>query len=151
MRSLRRRTLTTAIGTLVAALALTACTGPNSAYAGYAIFDREATAADQPPQEILDQMSESDSDGGRPDAQTARLAGTYDGVSLWLVKAVAPGYVCLIADAHDEADWIAGCAMGFGGVSAPGVGTFHFHPGDQELPSNGTAISDNVYVLHGLD
>ncbi|QPE05714.1 hypothetical protein IT882_06955 [Microbacterium schleiferi] len=148
MRSFRRRTLATAIGTLVAALALTACTGGND---GYAIFDREATAADQPPQEILDQMSESDPGGVRPEPETARLAGTYDGVSVWLVNTDTPGYVCLIADPQNGPEWVAGCALESGGVSAPGVGTFHFHPGDEELPSNGTAISENVYVLHGLD
>lgn len=150
MRPLTRRTLTATTGTLVAALALAACTGVSSAYRDYPIFEREATAADQPPQDILDQMNEVSTDDGRPEVESARLVGTYEDVSLWLVKTVAAGNVCLIAASSGEEDWVAGCGAPHNGeVMRADLGTFGWHADDVEVPSTATPISENVYVYTG--
>jgi len=150
MRPFARRTLTAAAGTLVAALTLAACTGESSVYRDYPIFEREAVAADQPPQWILDQMSEDASVDAKPEVESARLAGTYEDVSLWLVKTVAAGNVCLIAVSADEEDWVAGCGGSRNGeVMSHNLGSFGWHSDDVEVPSTATVISDNVYVYTG--
>jgi len=150
MRPLTRRTLIATTGTLVAALAFTGCTGASSAHRDYPIFEQEATAADQPPQAILDQMSEGASVDAEPEPDSARLAGTYEGVSLWLVKTVAMGNVCLIAASADGEHWVAGCGAPHNGeVMGADLGTFGWHADDVEVPSTATPISENVYVYTG--
>jgi hypothetical protein len=150
MRPFTRRTLTAATGTLVAALALAACTGVSSAYRDYPIFEREATAADQPPQQILDDIAEDATDDLTPDAESARLAGTYEGVSLWLTKTLAAGNICLIAVPEADVEAVSMCGSAAGGeMSGAGIGVYGYQPQGAELQSNATAISENVYVLRG--
>jgi hypothetical protein len=137
--TLRIRRITAALALALTAMALSGCT----AFApSYGVLDREA----EPEDAVPDAVAEQDS-GDVADLSSARLVGEHSGSSIWLLRGVEHGAVCVLAIPEDG-EWGMAC----GGEGAPvemsgPAGHFVTVPDDYPTPDGATRVSDNVYAL----
>lgn len=108
----------------------------------YGVLDREAEPADAVPDAVAEQDS-----GDVADLSSARLVGEHSGSSIWLLRGVEQGTVCVLAFPGDD-EWGMAC----GGEGAPvemsgPAGHFVTVPDDYPAPDGATRVSDNVYAL----
>lgn len=108
----------------------------------YGVLDREAEPADAVPDAVAEQDS-----GDVADLSSARLVGEHSGSSIWLLRGVEQGTVCVLAFPGDD-EWSMAC----GGEGAPvemsgPAGHFVTVPDDYPTPDGATRVSDNVYAL----
>lgn len=117
---------------------LSGCTAFTSSYA---VLDREAEPADTLPNAVIEQDS-----GDVADLSSARFVGEHSDSSLWLLRGVDVGAVCVLAY-QDETAWGMGCGSERGPVEMSGpAGHFTMVPDDYPTPDGATRISDNVYA-----
>lgn len=137
--SLRIARMTAGIVLAFSAAVLSGCT----AFAtGYAVLDREAEGADALPDAFIEQDP-----ADIADLSSARYVGEHSGSSLWLLRGLDQGSVCILAY-RDETAGIMGCGSEGGPVEMSGpAGHFVTVPDDYPTPDEATRISDNVYAL----
>lgn len=137
--SLRIVRITAGLALALTAMALSGC----SAFApSYGVLDRDAEPEDAVPDTVAEQDSEDVAD-----LSSARLVGEHSGTSIWLLRGVEQGTVCVLAFPEDGV-WGMGC----GGKGAPvemssPAGHFVTVPDDYPTPDGATRVSDNVYAL----
>lgn len=137
--SLRIARMTSVLALALSAVALSGCTGSATSYAA---LDREAESADAVPFPVIEQDS-----GDAADLASARFVGEHSGSSLWLLRGVDQGTVCVLAY-QDESAWGIGCGGEGGPVEMSGpAGHFITVPDGYTTPDGATRISDNVYAL----
>lgn len=137
--SLRLVRITAGLVLALTAMGLSGCTvfAPS-----YGVLDREAEPADAVPDAVAEQDS-----GDVADLSSARLVGEHSGSSIWLLRGVEQGTVCVLAFPGDD-EWGMAC----GGEGAPvemsgPAGHFVTVPDDYPTPDGATRVSDNVYAL----
>lgn len=108
----------------------------------FPIFDRPATTDDKLP-EVFENFDADQLD--RFDLRTARLAATYDGVGLYMIR-TTEGLPCL-AIASDAAP-VIGCGglEGEFGTSVADVGEFEVRPAPIDVIDGWEVLSDNIRV-----
>ncbi|MFJ6532439.1 hypothetical protein [Microbacterium sp. NPDC091662] len=127
---------------LVLALSVAALSGCAAFTTGYAVLDREAAPADALPDAFVEQDS-----GDVADLSSARFVGEHSGSSLWLLRGVDQGSICMLAH-QDETVGNMVCGGDGGPVEMSGpAGHFVTVPDDYPTPDGATRISDNVYAL----
>ncbi|WP_045264631.1 hypothetical protein [Microbacterium oxydans] len=128
----------------VLTLALTAVglSGCTAFAPSYGVLDRDA----EPEDALPDAVAEQDS-GDAADLSSARLVGEHSGTSIWLLRGVEPGTVCVLAFPEDGV-WGMGCGGNGAPVEMSGpAGHFVTVPDDYPTPDGATRVSDNVYAL----
>lgn len=137
--TLRIRRITAALAVALTATALSGCT----AFApSYGVLERDAEPGDAVPDAVAEQDS-----GDVADLSSARLVGEHSGSSIWLLRGVEQGTVCVLAFPEDG-EWGMGCGGNGAPVEISGpAGHFVTVPDDYPTPDGGTRVSDNVYAL----
>ena len=132
--------MTTGLVLALSAAALSGCTA--FATTSYAVLDREAEPADALP----DAFTEQDS-GDVADLSSARFVGEHSGSSLWVLRGVDQGTICVLAYRDENAGGM-GCGGERGPVEMSGpAGHFVVVPDDYPAPVGAVPVSDNVYAL----
>ncbi|MGH3691631.1 MAG: hypothetical protein ACRDT7_15885 [Microbacterium sp.] len=138
-RSLRVARIATGFALMLSVTVLSACTafGPN-----YGVLDREATSGDAVPDAVTEQDS-----GDVADLSSARWVGEHSGSSIWLLRGVDQGSICVLAF-PEGGEWGMACGGEGGPVEMSGpAGHFVTIPDDYPAPDGATRVSDNVYAL----
>ncbi|AZS48359.1 MULTISPECIES: hypothetical protein [Microbacterium] len=127
---------------LVLALSAAALSGCTAFTTDYAVLERDVEPADALPDAFIEQDS-----GDVAELSSARFVGEHSGSSLWVLRGVDQGTVCVLAY-RDETAGIMACGGERGPVEMSGpAGHFVLVPDDYPTPDGATRISDNVYAL----
>ncbi|WP_270366263.1 hypothetical protein [Microbacterium algeriense] len=137
--SLHVARMTAGVALAASAVALSGCT----AFAtSYDVLDREAEPADMVPDSVVAEDS-----GDVADLSSARLVGEHEGTSIWLLRGVEVGAVCVLAYPDNDL-WLMACGGEQGPVELSGpAGHFVTVPDDYPTPDGATRISANVYAV----
>lgn len=108
---------------------------------GYAMLERERTAADALPSDVVGSDSELD-------VTSARYAGEFAETDVWIVRGTTQDTVCLVLS-PSSGDGVTGCGGTAGELTARAIGggSFVAHPDDALVPDDAVALGENVYFV----